>query len=63
MDFREWKDLPNQTRNQLSGWETSIQGLVEGAILCFRNLNFYFRHGESTSTANSLLQPAKKVRI
>ena len=27
------------------------QGLVKGEKFCFRNLNFYFRHGESTSTA------------
>ena len=29
-----------------------MQGLVKGAILCFRNPNFYFWHGESTSTAS-----------
>ena len=34
------------------------QGLVKGAILCFRNLYFYFRHGESTSTASQLTSPA-----
>ena len=28
------------------------QGLIKGAILCFRNLYFYFWHGESTSTAS-----------
>ena len=32
----------------------SMQGLVKGAILCFRNPYFYFRHGESTSTASQL---------
>ena len=36
------------------------QGLVEGAILCFRNLYFYFRHGESTSTASQLTSPASQ---
>ena len=30
----------------------STQGLVKGEKFCFRNLNFYFRHGESTSTAS-----------
>ena len=30
------------------------QGLVKGAILCFRNPYFYFRHGESTSKASQL---------
>ena len=34
------------------------QGLVKGAILCFRNPYFYFRHGESTSTASQLTSPA-----
>ena len=37
-----------------------IQGLVKGAILCFRNLNFYFQHGESTSTASQLTSPASQ---
>ena len=38
----------------------SNQGLVKGAILCFRNLYFYFRHGESTSTASQLTSPASQ---
>ena len=37
-----------------------IQGLVKGAILCFRNPYFYFRHGESTSTASQLTSPASQ---
>ena len=36
------------------------QGLVKGAILCYRNPNFYFRHGESTSTASQLTSPANQ---
>ena len=36
------------------------QGLVKGAILCFRNPNFYFRHGESISTASQLTFPASQ---
>ena len=36
------------------------QGLVKGAILCFRNPYFYFRHGESTSTASQLISPASQ---
>ena len=36
------------------------QGLVKGAILCFRNPYFYFRHGESTSTASKLTFPASQ---
>ena len=36
------------------------QGLVKGAILCFRNLYFYFRHRESTSTASQLTSPASQ---
>ena len=35
------------------------QGLVKGAILCFRNPYFYFRHGESTS-ASQLTSPASQ---
>ena len=34
------------------------QGLVKGAILCFRNLYFYFQHLESTSEASKLTSPA-----
>ena len=38
----------------------STQGLVKGEKFCFRNLDIYFRHGESTSTAVSqLTSPAK----
>ena len=36
------------------------QGIVKGAILCFRNLYFYFQHGESTSTASQLTSPASQ---
>ena len=36
------------------------QGLVKGVILCFRNLYFYFRHGESMSTASQLTTPASQ---
>ena len=36
------------------------QGLVKGAILCFRNPYFYFWHGESTSTASQLTSPASQ---
>ena len=36
------------------------QGLVKGAILCFRNPYFYFQLGESTSTASQLTSPASQ---
>ena len=36
------------------------QGLVKGAKLCLRNPYFYFRHGESTSTASQLTSPASQ---
>ena len=36
------------------------QCLVIGAILCFRNLYFYFQHGKSTSTASQLTSPASQ---
>ena len=39
------------------------QGLVKGAILCFRNLYFYFRHGESTSTASQKSKDLNKVPL
>ena len=41
-------------------WHCLLQGLVKGAILCFKNLYFYFRHGESTSTASLLTSPASQ---
>ena len=40
------------------GW---VQGLEKGAILCFRNPNFYFGHGESTSTASQKSKNLNKV--
>ena len=36
------------------------QGLVKGEKFCFRNLDFYFRHGESTSTASQLTSSASQ---
>ena len=36
------------------------QGLVKGEKFCFRNLDFYFQHGESTSTARQLTSPASQ---
>ena len=36
------------------------QGLVKGAKLCFRYTYFYFRHGESSSTASQLTSPASQ---
>ena len=43
--------------------ESARQGLVEGAILCFRNPNFYFGHGESTSTASQKSKDLNKVSL
>jgi len=37
-----------------------MQGLVKGAILCFRNPYLYFWHGESTSTASQLTSPVRQ---
>ena len=31
------------------------QGLIKGEKFCFRYLDFYFQHGESTSTASQLI--------
>ena len=36
------------------------QGLVKGEKFCFRNPYFYFRHGESTSTASQLTSTASQ---
>ena len=36
------------------------QGLVKGEKFCYRNLDFYFRHGESTSTASQLTSQASQ---
>ena len=41
-------------------FEGMAQGLVKGAILCFRNLYFYFWDGESTTTARQLTSPASQ---
>ena len=38
----------------------SEQGLVKGEKFCFRNLDFYFRHGESTSIASQLTSQANQ---
>ena len=39
---------------------TDNQGLLKGAILCFRKLYFYFWHGEGTPTASQLSSPASQ---
>ena len=39
------------------------QGLVKGAILCFRNPYFYFQHGESTSPASQNSKDLNKVLV
>ena len=54
MILRIWKYGVKFTHQHIN------QGLVKGAILCFRNLYFYFRHGESTSTASQLTSPASQ---
>ena len=41
----------------------STQVLVKGEKFCFRNLNFYFRHGESTSTASQKSKDLNKVSL
>ena len=38
------------------------QGLVKGEKFCFRYLDFYFQHGESTSTASQLNSPASQKK-
>ena len=40
------------------------QGFVKGEVFCFRYLDFYFRHGGSTSTDSQLTSTAaKKVKF
>ena len=41
----------------------SWQGLVKGAKLCFRYPYFYFRYGESSSTASQLSKEINKVPL
>ena len=50
--------MVNKSKNGILVKMGIDQGLVKGAILCFRNPYFYFRHGESTSTASQLTSPA-----
>jgi len=38
-----------------------IQGLVKGEKFCFKDIYFYFRHGESTSTASQKSQDINKA--
>ena len=40
--------------------DVMTQGLVKGALLCFRNPYFYFQHGESTSATSQLTSPASQ---
>ena len=40
-----------------------IQGLVKGAKLCFRYPYFYFRHGESNSTASQKSKDLNNVSL
>ena len=51
--FNIW-DLSNRYVTQTHRRRT-IQGLVKGEKFSFRNLDFYFQHGESTSTASQLI--------
>ena len=44
----------------LNNVKCGCQGLVKGAILCIRNLYFYFRYRESISTASQLTSPASQ---
>ena len=43
--------------------QTCYQGLVKGAILCFRNPYFYFWHGESTYTASQKSKDLNKILL
>ena len=54
----DFLDLLKYQVKRRSQW--LAQGLVKGAILCFRSPYFYFRHGESTSTASELTYPASQ---
>ena len=64
--FISFSMLTNRTKQKHDRqglWTTILyyyQGLVKGAILCFRNPYFYFQYGESTSTASQLTSPASQ---
>ena len=60
MGFSGWFDPVLTSGLNWVGFYPSNKGLVKGAILCFRNLYFYFRHGESTATASQLTSPASQ---
>ena len=49
-------------RYQLANY-SSEQGLKKGEKFCFRYLDFYFRHGESTSTASQNSKDLNKVSL
>ena len=59
--------LPRTAPNKLFDLDTGYlnQGFVKGEVFCFRYLDFYFGHGESTSTAGKLpsLSGQKNIRI
>ena len=42
-------------------YEWQCQALLKGAILCFRNPYFYFRHGESTSIVSQQTYAASQL--
>ena len=57
--------LQRTAPNKLFDLDTGYlnQGFVKGEVFCFRYLDFYSRHGESTSTASQLSKESNKVPL
>ena len=48
---------------RMDGYEYLYQGFVKGEVFCFKYLDSYFLHGESTSTTSQKSQELKKVPL
>ena len=58
-DFtRCWHNPSPSPSTKYKAWLS--QGFLKGEKFCFRNLDFYFRHENSTTTASQLTSPASQ---
>ena len=58
--FYIWNSVIKTSNCNLNYHNQWNQGLIKGEKFCFRYLDFYFWHGESTSTASQLTSPASQ---
>ena len=57
MDNYKWDQSPDSNiKNNFSN-----QGFVKGEVFCFRYPDFYFQHGESTSTSSQQTNTASQL--